>query len=722
MRTSGREGRPRSKRRVRINRGWIAFALICSGLGGAIAGRVSKIAHRKALQPTGTGAALHQRVAGALDVVDVIYDGKLGENWQDWGWGRHDLSKPGPARVVFGGYAGIVLHHPELPSDFGALAFRFKAPKSWAPFLVVSLKHVQKDDSNFPAVEVGEEDVTDVGRGWSEARIAWPRLNPHNLAIDRVVFSATRQVGNEWVELDKIVLTRRDAKAGQAPVRDTELAILCQEPTTPINPMIYGISWSAWGSGGTAHRIGGNPITRLNWDLGAVWNAGKDWFFENGSGTGSVPEWVDDALAHHAVSAVTVPMLGWVAKDKTSVGFPVSKLGQQKEHDPNRPDAGNGEAPNGTKLRPGPPTETSVPAPPEKVARWVAALRDKDRTRSSRAVLMYILDNEPSLWNEVHRDVRPEPLGYDELLQRTISYATAIRGADPETPIAGPAEWGWTGYFSSGKDRALSPMLRPDRRAHGDVPLVAWYLQKLAEYEKVKGVRLLDVLDLHFYPQAERIFGANARVDPEGAALRLRSTRALWDPKYVDESWIHEPIRLIPRMHEWVAQNYPGRKTSLGEWSFGADDHMSGALATAEALGRFGQHGLDSAFYWGGPKPGSRTFWAFRAFRDFDGRGGHFLDLSVPTTEAEGVSFFASRDQSGAHVVALIVNLDPSFAVRARIKTDACGRITVRRAFTYAGDPSGIAPEPASTVGGEPVELVPPYSIRVLDLSVTPAR
>ena len=43
----------------------------------------------------------------------------------------------------------------------------------------------------------------------------------------------------------------------------------------------------------------------------------------------------------------------------------------------------------------------------------------------------------------------------------------------------------------------------------------------------------------------------------------------LWDPSYVDESWIKEPVKLLPRMREWVDENYPARGLSIGEWSFG---------------------------------------------------------------------------------------------------------------------------------------------------------
>jgi len=709
---------------MRLDRRTIALLLAASAVAGGLTGRVAHVLEeqrRKVERAPINAPTASAAVMGPLEVAESIYVGKLGVGWQDWGWGRHDLSVVGPARVVFGGYAGIAFYHPELQGDFGAFSFRYRAPAAWGNFLSVSLKHAQTDDKRFPSVVLTPSDLVDLGDGWKEVRIAWSRLNPHNLPVDRVVVAAARQVGSEWVELDKVVLARHVGPAREAPVRDAEVGVECAEPASPISPLIYGIASQEWSSGATAYRLGGNPASRLNWDLGAVWNTGSDWFFENVSGTGSAWDRVNEAVAGHAVAAVTVPMLGWVAKDGTSVGFPTSKFGKQLDQDPHRPQAGNGVAPNGTKLRPGPPSETSVPAPPEKIAKWITALRARDAARGTRGVAMYILDNEPSLWSDTHRDVHPDPLSQDELLERTVAYAAAIRAADPETLIAGPAEWGWTGYLYSGKDREAGVGLRPDRRAHGDEPLILWYLKKLADYEKTHGVRLLDVLDLHFYPQAERIYGANARTDPAGAALRLRSTRALWDPTYVDESWIHEPIRLIPRMREWVQQGYPGIKLSLGEWSFGADEHISGALATAEALGRFGQNGLYSAFFWDGPKANTPAFWAFRAFRNFDGAGGRFLDWSLRTREAEDLSLFASRDEDGSHLVAVLINRDPTFARRVRISLKSCGKLLKRRAFSYVGGAKGLEEEADAVTPAELAETLPPLSIRVVALQIQKA-
>lgn len=685
-------------------------------VGVAIALRVRQVSLRAAAMASSASPSSTARDSVPLAVAEVAYDGKLGDGWQDWGWGPHQLSEAGPAKINFSGFGGLLLHHTELRPSFGGVAFRYKAPSVWPEFLAVRLRGGYGD---FPRVLVEPRHVATDANGWREVLISWAELDPANLPIDGISIAAASTVASEWVLLDKVVLTKSvgSRNAGSAPTRPTELRIDCGGLSKPINPMIYGAAVGDWESGISAQRLGGNPMTRLNWDA-KVANFGNDWFFENSPG-GTVVDMVGQGTQHGSPTALVVPMIGWVAKDATSVGFPRSKFPKQRKFDPNRQEAGDGYAADGTALRPGPPSETSVAAPPAVIGRWVKTLADRNRATGSRGVWMYILDNEPSLWSSSHRDVHPDPLTYDELLDRTVRYATEIRAADPAALIAGPAEWGWTGYLFSAKDQASDPSLRPDRRAHGDLPLVPWYLKQLAEHEHATGKRLLDVLDLHFYPAANGMYGSNAKVDSDAAELRIRSTRALWDASYQDESWIKETIRLIPRMKAWVNENYPGLKTSIGEWSFGAEEHISGGLATAEALGRFGQQGLDSAFYWGGPRAGTATFWAFRAFRNFDGKGGRFQDFSLATRDADKVSLFASKDESGTHLVAVMVNRDPSFASDTLLNLAGCGQVVSRRIFGYGEGSSGLELSRADAARAKDSRFtVPPYSIAVIELEL----
>jgi len=196
----------------------------------------------------------------------------------------------------------------------------------------------------------------------------------------------------------------------------------------------------------------------------------------------------------------------------------------------------------------------------------------------------------------------------------------------------------------------------------------------------------------------------------------IRSTRALWDPAYLDESWIKDRVRLIPRLKQWVEKNYPGRGICLGEWSFGGENHISGALATAEALGRFGQHGLKAAFYWASPAAGTPTFWAFRAYRNYDGKGAAFQDFSLPTQTPKDVSAFASRDEQSTRLVVVVLNLDASVAHRVSFELHGCGEVRETRAFNYAGGPDGLTAIKSASVDG--VDS-PPYSLQVVELALS---
>ncbi len=651
-----------------------------------------------------------------LVVAEKVFDGKFGAGWADWGWGPREPGDGGLLGVSFEGYSGIIFHHAEpLPAQFGAIAFRYKAPPQLSDFLTLSLKSSQIDDSKFPKIRILTAETAALAGGWNEAFVPMGIINPAGAAFDGIVLQANRPVPSGFVELDDVVLTKADSSSALS--RALKLSVQCGAPPTPINPLIYGTADTLRTTGATARRIGGNPTTRMNWELG-TWNTGADWYFENVKATGpSLYDGFDEDHAHERKTAIVVPIIGWVAKDATSSGFPVSKFGPQKAHDPQRPEAGDGHRPDGAAIPSGSPTQTSISAPPSLIKKWIDAVRARDAGKHGRSIDMYILDNEPSLWNVTHRDVHPDPVSYDELLARTVDYATAIREADPEAVIAGPAAWGWSELFFSAKD--LGGMgLHLDRRAHGDMPLLPWYLTQLAVHEERTHTRLLDVVDVHFYPQATGIYGQGARTDPESAALRIRSTRALWDPTYKDESWIGEAVNLVPRVKEWIDMAYHGRGISVGEWSFGAEEHMSGGLAAAEALGRFGQLGITSAFYWFGPAEGTPVFNAFRAFRDFDGKGGTFLGLSVPTTSVDGASLFASLDEKRSHLVLVLLNFDPVTGADAEIDVSSCAKATSRRTFSYAGGSAGFADRGSRDEGGTLHQQVPPYSMTVLDVAL----
>jgi hypothetical protein len=213
------------------------------------------------------------------------------------------------------------------------------------------------------------------------------------------------------------------------------------------------------------------------------------------------------------------------------------------------------------------------------------------------------------------------------------------------------------------------------------------------------------------------------KTDAATAARRIRSTRSLWDPTYLDESWINDRMRVLPLLKDWIAENYPGLGISIGEWNFGAGNHMSGGLATAEALGRFGTNGVTSAFIWGGPDDKTPAFWAFRAYRNFDGDGGRFQDWSLPVTgDGTLTSLFASRDEKGTKIVAVLLNLAPQSRLISHVALQGCGAVSSARGFTYPGGEAGFSSMAVKPSNDGVNVVVVPYSISVVDLTTTRAK
>ena len=658
-------------------------------------------------------------------VAQSLYAGAMQAGWEDWGWSPKSIGK-GPVEADFSDFGGWILAKPSTENRYGGVQFRLAAPAD-------SVEVRLEGKGPFPRVAADASHTLKTEGGFAHVFIPMSELNPQSKPFDQVVFQGKVKGPLKGVKIDDVALTApvdgSAAFSAAGAAQPVSLKVDCSAPTKPISALIYGVAYDVQRPKDdaphtyrvTARRWGGNYSSRYNWKLGNAWNAGSDWYFRNLEYTGiegfTYDTFLDEQLDLGVKSALSIPMLGWVAKNTTSFAFPVEHFPRQEKTDPGLPEAGNGKRISGAAYEPLAPAITSVAAPPEFMGDWVKAIVAKDKVRG-RSVHLYFLDNEPGLWHETHRDVHPEPLTYDELFEKTVAYARAIRKADPQAVIAGPCEWGWTAYFNAPSDTSFrgGSVLRPDRRKHGDIPLVPWYLKKLAEHEKKTGERLLDILDLHYYPQSRGLgIGSEGLTDDATNALRIRATRSLWDPTYKDESWVADTVKLIPRRREWVAENYPGLGLSIGEYNFGADTHPSGGLAQAEALGRFAQEGVTAAFVWYYPPKGSAGAQAFSAFRDYDGAGGHFLDQFVPSVAEKNVSLFASTDDAKKKLVLVMLNNDPKNAVQGTVDVSSCGTPSKQRVFQSTFSPAGFSALPSQDLA---VAKLPPASVTVMEIDL----
>jgi len=463
------------------------------------------------------------------------------------------------------------------------------------------------------------------------------------------------------------------AGAGAAPTVALSVNVLSARHA--ISPFIYGVNFASDVAGlKNAYRVpvnrwGGNATSRYNYKTQFT-NTGSDWYFENirQTGAATLESFVAGNKKAKMTSVVTVPMIGYVAKQGSATqhpftcGFTAAMYPQQDSFDPYDPNCGNGQH-NNQPLQPQAPTVTSQAAPASWDGAMVSYLVKKFGTAAKGGVSIYELDNEPVLWNSTHRDVHPNPLSYNELKSKSLATAAAIKKADPTAKVLGPSDWGYCAYFYSAVDNC--GQASSDRAAHANMDLAPWYLQQFAAASAKAHKRLLDYFDEHFYPQ-EQSATQGVALSPAGdaatQALRLRSTRSLWDPTYTDESWIsgqaHPKLAFIRLMKSWVAKYYPGTKTAITEYNFGGLESINGALAEADVLGIFGREGLDLATLWAPPTADQPGAFAFRMFENYDGKFSRFGDVSVKaaSTDQGQVAVYAAQRTSDKALTMMVIN------------------------------------------------------------------
>ena len=218
--------------------------------------------------------------------------------------------------------------------------------------------------------------------------------------------------------------------------------------------------------------------------------------------------------------------------------------------------------------------------------------------------------------------MHPSATTYDELWSSFVAFAAPIRAAYPHLEIHGPQSWGWCAYFNSAVQDG-DCKTGADRRAHGDVPLTQWLVAQLVAHHAATGVLLLTHLDVHAYPQAQGVTGGGE--DEATGGLRLRATGMWANVSYVDESWIGEPVALLPRLRGWVSAaggDGLGLQLAASEFNFGGDACVTAGVAHVETLATFAREGVSEAAVWTAPTPGSPSAQAWAMFLAFSGSGG----------------------------------------------------------------------------------------------------
>jgi len=460
------------------------------------------------------------------------------------------------------------------------------------------------------------------------------------------------------------------------PVSQVSFAIDSTQDVHAISRFIYGMNgWDAVRPKNlTLSRSGGNRMTAYNWETNAS-NAGSDYFNENDAflGGGNTP---NGAVAPGIVAArnagagivVTMPTIGHVSADKSST---------DKQDVNVTPDYIN------VRFHQSLPRKgaafTLTPDTADHFVYQDEYINFLDKTyvgafTATTNPIMIDLDNEVDLWAYTHARLRGDAtspvtsqagtkISYAEVVQLSVDYASAAKDVNPAVQILGPVNYGWGGY--------VDLQGAPDA---GGRDFLSFYLQQMSAAGNTAGHRLLDALDVHWYPEARGVCVGNpmdgCRITDNNTetgvvAARMAAPRSLWDSTYRESSWIQQSlgngqgINLLPRLMSKITANYPGTKLAMTEYNYGGANHISGAIAEADVLGIFGREGLYAATMWPLESNNSFIFGGFESFRNYDGANGSFGDTSIRATNSDSVntSVYASVDTgNAARMVVVAIN------------------------------------------------------------------
>ncbi|MBK7077792.1 MAG: endoglucanase A [Myxococcales bacterium] len=449
---------------------------------------------------------------------------------------------------------------------------------------------------------------------------------------------------------------------GDPGAADVRVDVRVDRDRKTISPLIYGVNGGADVARDRprVQRSGGNRLTAYNWENNAS-NAGSDYCFQNDrtfGGPGSMPASayrgiLDDARARGTAALVTVPIVDYVAADHDDLGDagqgPPACVGDVRNSGANylqtRFKANH--ARKGSAFSPTPDAGDADVYQDEAI--------DFIRRGWGDVRVLVDLDNEPDLWSDTHARIHPQPVTYAELIDRTLTYAAAVKDAWPAAETLGFVSYGYAGY--------MNLQNAPDA---GGRPFIPTFLDAVRAAETTAGHKLVDYLDLHWYPEArgdgQRISDTSSAT---GAAARVQAPRSLWDATYEEDSWIvndvlNGPIALIPWVKQQIADHAPGTKLAFTEWNYGGGNDISGAIATADVLGVFGRDEVGLATLWLLRSPAQERYLlaGLRAFTNFDGNGGAFGGTSVAATTSDvvRVTAYASDDDFGGRQVIVVIN------------------------------------------------------------------
>ena len=202
------------------------------------------------------------------------------------------------------------------------------------------------------------------------------------------------------------------------------------------------------------------------------------------------------------------------------------------------------------------------------------------------------MDNEPEIWSGTHDDVMKTQCSAEEFMQLYFKVAKAARAKYPDIKLLGPVpanEWQWYNWIGGSKINGVH------------YPWLEFFIKRVAEEEKASGIKLLDVLDIHFYPgesdatnsvNLHRVYFDRNYVYP--GANGVRTITGGWDTSITREY-------ILGRCSDWLIK-HKGANHGVGlavtETDIASTNANIQAVWYASVMGEFMKNGVEIFTPW----------------------------------------------------------------------------------------------------------------------------
>lgn len=321
------------------------------------------------------------------------------------------------------------------------------------------------------------------------------------------------------------------------------------------------------------------------------------------------------------------------------------------------------------------------------------------------------MDNEVEIWSGTHDDLMPTQLGAEAFMQRYFAVAKKARALCPGIKLTGPVspnEWQWYAW-------GVGPVTGQDGKQY---PWLKYFIKRIAEEQQATGIRLLDVIDLHFYPgssnaadvmQYHRVFYDSTYAYPE--ANGVKEVNGGWDNSIQIED-------IFGRCQNWLNQYMgPGNGVTFAVSETAVqlqNDPNSLAVWYASMMGEFMNHGVEYFSPWTWDKGMWETLHLYSRYNK---------KTSIRATSGDelNVSAYATASDNNDSVTVVLVNrsLTQTKTVTINLNNFLLSGQPVQ-ALTLAGLPVGTETFVSHTSNALQSGSIAPLNNTTLQVTIAP--